>query len=1670
MAAQLHNFEETFTQLCELVEEQGKKGKGPAISFDAQLADALHSTTTPNLSDELQARLKTFEQKKSFLRFDGPAICLVISTVLQFPPSNVVSKVVYFFMDMLLLYKNEKKAWEALQSYLEVDDLKQEVQNRRAYIFSTLPLMLRCLLFDDSKHGKIRRLSAQLIVALCTNNAVAWRGLMEEQEKHHLFGSLIRHVDDHVLKILVADIVRHLRSENFDSNEIWDMTDEEAMDFPSSQEIKSSDLAKMLRSMKGMKSKKTGGPLHTYVYLVKDINIKEKALHSGRADTLLVIDDSVTVLVPNEATAKTTFIPYEFPIDQHMIAETISRGHRSNTVRMTWRHSKGFCFFKGKKTAVAELSVEFAEDNAHSSFSKILQHVQECRSTGQASSDIHQQTPTIPMQSAKIANTDDLRVMNTNGSGPEASWSSGHTEQLNENKHNQPFDLHDEEETLKLQAAIQHEDPSLTITLDQANDAEYIAFQTSARTNMVHATKDSPRQLSKRKHADTVDRSTTITDEVSTKRSKASTNTVSTEIHTSKSSFTMEQIHVRAAQGHDSLDANSRSLEELGEVNTISTKNNAKEPASAQEHNYGKASPAPTESNTQKPAGRSKLKKRVRNTSQARHNNGDILVAVASNDKEWEIDLQDEPRPLGTRKSKTKAAANSRSRELRDSTNMAHKTNPRKAVTPRSRNQEAKKVKSVTAKTRQTEDTAAKSRPRRARPHQVDYADPSQSGTDVEDELNTQHDGSLSQADNKKQSVSSPKLKRPATSVARGGVVKLPDHSGSSGGSTEIVPNSQSGNDDEIMVEDSDPEGRTEGKDHVARAGEASFSTLLGDFVPTMQRLPGMIDLDQEQPPFGDPAKFINNVNAAKSVSTSTKNAHDRSATQSRSAVRWSQPDGASVRHLEIRTQGLDRRSIEHDGETNAVPDFGEESVRGPDQARTPPDIRSYKNDVGMGKDVVSQDNQSRIAHREPVVTSVSVSNAVPLVQQHPDDQLKGVRRQLTAEFVASQTLISPGSASKKSSEARAVRQSAGHDAPSLQVHQGRRVSPVRSNFSKANTKNVRNKPAQSIVHLHHTGPVGQHSLQRAELEARSALELQPAWNRSGKDLDHPRSHEASARKIQNHAIGSRDPVVDRTNAPVVPSMKLAKSLHDKYGSKILPQRTVPADKTSAAVSLQKRLSSRHTPAAHGVSLDLQPSDAQDTINATSAKHLSEEPPNDDSMLVEMPPPPSPCSEGQTPANLVISSIEADHRSREEKEEQDDDDESIQTSPSKQANAAQDMTQAKLQRSQGLDNVPQLETGKKYNANVTMSLSNASELNKPTTSLNRDLRLLNVFDARDLYKPETKSVATDSALLQTVRPPLKTPETKTIVAQNASVSPKRIKPMPPPPKPTTKHQRRSELSYGNTAYGKSSKSEGSEQDTTLPGDDQATKPPPLNIKRIRQAETAPAPAPAPISMPLIAHTSTPQPFHEQLHASTSPAQHTESFTALELQEMVHNESDMSDTNDTTLVEPILLLRCSESRSPLTTSTCMADVSPGPGSGAQNNKTVVQQLNFQSRVSPMTNVRQSVQQSLTAVTQDILNRLEKEEQLARNLVQQYHNGCFEVLNSLQQNAESRVKHNATKLASALAAAQARLENTTKALDEPVTEDGELIEPVDFVSIDEIGNHGQTLLNMLDKVSC
>jgi len=52
--------------------------------------------------------------------------------------------------------------------------------------------------------------------------------------------------------MLIADIMRHLLAQNYQMHEIWDRTDEHAMDFPSSQTIIAGSLQSTLDVMSGI--------------------------------------------------------------------------------------------------------------------------------------------------------------------------------------------------------------------------------------------------------------------------------------------------------------------------------------------------------------------------------------------------------------------------------------------------------------------------------------------------------------------------------------------------------------------------------------------------------------------------------------------------------------------------------------------------------------------------------------------------------------------------------------------------------------------------------------------------------------------------------------------------------------------------------------------------------------------------------------------------------------------------------------------------------------------------------------------------------------------------------------------------------------------------------------------------------------------------------------------------------------------------------------------------------------------------------------------------------------------------------------------------------------------------------------------------------------------------
>lgn len=249
MAGGLHHFDEAFARLTATISDQAK-GTG-IIYLDEEIQKPFESTFAPTSNQALQGLARIFEGDGShalFLRLDGAAICLVISTVLQFPPCSLLTKTIHFFMDILSLYEDEDDARKALLPHLNESLLEKEVRKRQAYIFSQLIPRLKALLFDDEKHYKVRRLVAQLITRLCQKNARGWQELTSAQEEHR-FGTLLSKVDDYVLRVLIADIIRHLLANNYEIHELWGHSSEEVMDFPASQELFPKTISKVLDFM-----------------------------------------------------------------------------------------------------------------------------------------------------------------------------------------------------------------------------------------------------------------------------------------------------------------------------------------------------------------------------------------------------------------------------------------------------------------------------------------------------------------------------------------------------------------------------------------------------------------------------------------------------------------------------------------------------------------------------------------------------------------------------------------------------------------------------------------------------------------------------------------------------------------------------------------------------------------------------------------------------------------------------------------------------------------------------------------------------------------------------------------------------------------------------------------------------------------------------------------------------------------------------------------------------------------------------------------------------------------------------------------------------------------------------------------------------------------------------
>jgi len=96
------------------------------------------------------------------------------------------------------------------------------------------------------------------------------------------------------------------------------------------------------------------------IYRIAEINVPSLKLYSAQSDTICVLDDAITLLIPDEESGKTTFKVYEAPVVDGIVARAATSKQLSATI--DWGQEKGYMFLKARKCSVEAIHLRFLQD------------------------------------------------------------------------------------------------------------------------------------------------------------------------------------------------------------------------------------------------------------------------------------------------------------------------------------------------------------------------------------------------------------------------------------------------------------------------------------------------------------------------------------------------------------------------------------------------------------------------------------------------------------------------------------------------------------------------------------------------------------------------------------------------------------------------------------------------------------------------------------------------------------------------------------------------------------------------------------------------------------------------------------------------------------------------------------------------------------------------------------------------------------------------------------------------------------------------------------------------------------------------------------------------------------------------------------------------------------
>ncbi|KAI1614394.1 hypothetical protein EDD36DRAFT_225641 [Exophiala viscosa] len=351
----------------------GFRQRGP-VSVPDDIKQLYRPSFQPTESHDLRDLQKILEdgRPKNILRLVPSSLCSVISIVLYYPNSQAQSKLLYLFMETVRQYKNET-VFGNLMARVQTEPVTAEsIRERSQYVSKKLAACVLHHLTNDGKDIQLRWRAAQFLSVILQDNPAAGEVVMQSQEFHRLH-SILEADQSHVLRVLVADIVRELLHNGAERATLKSSPGSQRIidEFPVAKEADSVWLSRAVEHLSDTDVGRAFSEQTGRIFRVQRLQCGDSASFQYSSAFIATIVNDITFLIPNGASMLTLLsIPLTSDLSITSVASE-SETSFSSIVEVQYLENNGYRITNGNKSAIDSITITFCDEESADSFRRL---------------------------------------------------------------------------------------------------------------------------------------------------------------------------------------------------------------------------------------------------------------------------------------------------------------------------------------------------------------------------------------------------------------------------------------------------------------------------------------------------------------------------------------------------------------------------------------------------------------------------------------------------------------------------------------------------------------------------------------------------------------------------------------------------------------------------------------------------------------------------------------------------------------------------------------------------------------------------------------------------------------------------------------------------------------------------------------------------------------------------------------------------------------------------------------------------------------------------------------------------------------------------------------------------------------------------------------------------